>query len=747
MTPQQDFNVTKIFVVEDSPSQAAVMRHLLVQAGYAVQVFGNGRAAFDALTEQPDLILSDIAMPVMDGLALCEAVKRSPAWRHVPVILVTASNKFDELVNGLNALADGYLNKPYNPSVLIQTVANLLQRKAEGAIRPAQTSTALTVTQGGKTYPLVADRARVFDFFSIALLNSSVQAQELEEREKRLKETNVQLARHIELLSASEERFRSLIAAVPDIVYKLDSQGNFTFLNDAIARLGYDPAELVGQHFSALVHPEDVPNASAEHVLPMLSGSAIQHTPKLFNERRTKERMTVGLRVRLVTKSLASVFGELCTIGSALVHVEVNSMGLYGETAQAERKFIGTVGVIRDITERLLFEEELNQAKEIAETASRAKSEFLSSMSHELRTPLNAIMGFSQLLDAPDASLDDNQKECLQYIVDGGKHLLSLIDDILDLAKIESGSTTIAVYPTDPTPLLKFALEASERIARPRKVPITANLGDPLPAVLIDATRFRQVLLNLLSNAIKYNRADGEVRITTGVRDGRLRICVSDCGEGIPLERMPELFQPFNRLGFASSGIEGTGIGLVITKRLVESMGGEIGVNSETGVGSTFWVEFRIAADNDATQQDKATHAPGDPVPPPHPGREVSILYVEDNHVNAQLMRRSLARIPGVALHICENAETGIEFAHRHRPDLILMDVRLPGISGVEAVGILKTMPETRDIPVIAVTADAMLHDIRNARNAGFHAYLTKPIDLDALYERLRDALPACTPI
>ncbi|HJV28108.1 MAG TPA: response regulator [Aromatoleum sp.] len=735
--------MTRIYVVEDSPSQAAVMRHLLLQAGYEVAVFENGRAALDALNGQPDLILSDIAMPVMDGLALCEAVKRSPAWRHIPVILVTASNKFEELVNGLNALADGYLNKPYNPSVLIQTVSTLLQRKAAGAIRPAQTSTTLPVTQGGKTYPLVADRARVFDFFSIALQNSSVQAQELEEREKKLKETNVQLARHIELLSASEERFRSLIAAVPDIVYKLDSHGNFTFLNDAITRLGYDPAELIGQHFSTLVHPEDVPNASAELVLPRLSGSAAPHAPKLFNERRTKERMTVGLRVRLITKTHASVFGELCPIGSALVHVEVNSMGLYGETGQAERKFIGTVGVIRDITERLLFEEELNQAKEMAETASRAKSEFLSSMSHELRTPLNAIMGFSQLLDSPEAPLDDNQKQCLQYIVDGGKHLLRLIDDILDLAKIESGGNTLDIHSTDPAPLLKFALEASEKLARPRQVAVVAELPERLPNVMVDATRFRQVMLNLLSNAIKYNRPEGEVRLTAETRDGRLRVSVSDTGHGIPVERMPELFQPFNRLGFASSGIEGTGIGLVITKRLVESMGGEIGVDSDVGIGSTFWTEFPVDPTPELDIEDAEEMLPRDFIASLDPGRPVSILYVEDNAINALLMQRSLARVPGLVLHIRESGEEGIDFAHNHRPDLILMDVRLPGISGVDAVRILKSMPETRDIPVIAVTADAMVHDIRNARDAGFHAYLTKPIDLDTLYERLREALPA----
>lgn len=730
-----------IHVVEDSPSQAAVMRHLLAQAGYEVAVFPNGRDALDAIDAGPDLILSDIAMPVMDGLALCRAVKRCAHHRHIPVILVTASNKFDELVSGLNTLADGYLSKPYNPHILLQTVATLLRRKQADEILPAQACAPLPVRFGDKSYELVADRARVFDFFSIALLNSTVQAQELEEREKKLREANLQLARHVDLLSASEERFRSLIAAVPDIVYKLDAMGHFTFLNDAIARLGYDPGELIGQHFSTLVHPEDVPNASAGAVLPRLSGSRSPHAPKLFDERRTRERMTVGLRVRLITKNHASVFGELCTIGSALVHVEVNSMGLYGETAQAERKFIGTVGVIRDITERLLFEAELNQAKELAETASRAKSEFLSAMSHELRTPLNAIMGFSQLLDSPESPLDASQKQCLQYIADGGKHLLRLIDDILDLAKIESGGNPLEIRSTDPAPLLKFALEAGEKLARPRQISIHHEPA-PLPRLLIDGTRFRQILLNLLSNAVKYNRQGGEVRVTCSEHGDHLRLSVGDTGHGIPAAQLDQLFQPFNRLGHATSGIEGTGIGLVITKRLVESMHGSIGVASELGVGSTFHVDLPI--DRDASPAG-AAEAPDDPATHPEAPRfahPLEVLYIEDNNINALLMQRCLGRIEGLTLHVRGTAEEGIRFALEHRPDLILMDIRLPGISGVEAAQVLKSMPETRDIPVIAVTADAMLHDVRNAAAAGFHDYLTKPIDLDVLYARLRAAVP-----
>ena len=733
----------KIFVVEDSPSQAAVMRHLLTEVGHDVRTFANGQEALEALCANPDLVVSDINMPVMDGLALCRTIKSSPDYQHIPVILVTASNKFDELVSGLNALADGYLNKPYNPTVLLQTVSSLLQRQEQGMILPPRASTTLPVNQNGKAYQLVADRARLFDFFSIALQNSSVQAQELEEREKKLKEANLSLARNIELLTASEERFRSLVAAIPDIVYKLDSEGNFTFLNDSITRLGYEPGELVGQHFSVLIHPDDAAIANAAQVLPTLPKNLPSPSPKLFNERRSKDRMTIGLRVRLVTKSRTPVSAEVCTIGTSLLHVEVNSMGLYGETKNCERKFIGTVGVIRDISERLLFEEELKQARELAESASRAKSEFLSSMSHELRTPLNAILGFSQLLDSPYTPLDANQKECLQYVIDGGNYLLRLIDDILDLAKIESGSDMLDIRSIDPAPQIKFALESSEKLATAKQIRIRQEATGKLPNVLVDATRFRQVLLNLLSNAIKYNRSQGEVIVACSQDDGRLRISVTDTGHGIEAERLSELFQPFNRLGQENSAVEGTGIGLVITKRLIESMGGSIGVRSEAGVGSTFWVELAIdGLAAGATQHDEIATADRSGIPSGF-ARPVHVLYVEDNNVNALLMQRVLGQLDNLVLHVRTSAESGIAFAHQHHPDLILMDIRLPGISGVEAVRILKSIPETCRIPVIAVTADAMVHDIAQAQEAGFAAYVTKPFDLDELYHRLREAIPA----
>jgi len=720
-----------------------LLRHLLVESGYTVHVFGHGREALAAMHLQPDLILSDIDMPVMDGLALCRAIKSNPDYRDTALVLVTAIDRMDELLGGLNALADGYMIKPYNPQTMLETVASLLRKKADRSLPPPRAAEPTRVTVGERSFSLVADRERLFQFFAIAFLNSSIQARELEERSRQLKEANQALSRNVELLSASEERFRSLIEAVPDIVYKIDPDGNLSFVNDAIEQLGYSPAELLGKHFSVLIHPEDVDDVSAQTVIGRLPRGEPAAPPKLFDERRTKERMTVGLRVRLLARNNTIKHGEIHALGAQVVHVEVNSMGMYGVSARTDRKYIGSVGVIRDITDHMQFEQQLRQAKEIADAANRAKSDFLSAMSHELRTPLNAILGFSQLLDVPEHPLNDEQREMLQHIRDSGTHLLQLIGDVLDLSRIEAEDDGMRMVSAAPAPLLMATLGMVSKLAEARRLTLRNEFDATAPHLLIDPTRFRQVLLNLLSNAVKYNRPGGSVTLRSERRGARLRILVTDTGPGIPEERLAELFQPFNRLGMGARDIEGTGIGLVITRRLVERMGGEIGVDSVEGQGSTFWVEFLF--DNTPLplieEEDVAESTMAEPAPALD--QHLRVLYVEDNAMNAALMKQIMARVANVSLHVVETGEAGIHHASEHRPDLILMDIRLPGIDGVEATRILKSMPETRAIPVVAVTAEAMLHDTRRAGDAGFAAYLTKPINIEDIHRILREAVPA----
>lgn len=719
--------MAKIFVVEDSVSQAALLRHLLMEAHHQVSVFGNGQEALDALGDPPDLILSDIDMPVMDGLTLCNAVKSNPVHQDILFLLVTASSNLGQLVDGLNVMADGYLLKPCHHQVLVETVASLLQRRLLHDLPEPRRLPPTQVTLGQEKFQLLADRERVFEFFSIALLNSSIQARELEERERQLRESNHALARHVELLSASEERFRSLVETIPDIVYKVDARGHFSFINAAIVQLGYQPNELLGKHFSELLHPEDAETASAGKVLPSLPKGEAAPPPKLFDERRTRDRMTVGLRVRLRAKNQEIKMAEVQALGSELVFVEVNSMGMYGVSEAATRKYIGSVGVIRDITERLAFEDKLQSSRDEAERASQAKSQFLSSMSHELRTPMNAIIGFAQLLDMDD-KINPDQRENVQEIMKAGRHLLELINDVLDLAKVESGRLDLHLEPVSLHRLVKECLDLLRPLADQRQLSLHTGIGADA-VVLADSVRLKQVLLNLISNAIKYNRQGGSVCLSAHARDDRIRLEVSDTGLGIPLDRQHELFQPFSRLHGEIRQEEGSGIGLAISHRLVELMGGDIGVNSTPDQGSTFWLEL--------------LHTTPEPVHGLRPERLAAtgdvhacthrVLYIEDNPSNLRLVSTIFNHRKHIELITAPTPQLGIALAQAHQPDLILLDINMPGMNGYEVLEVFKNDPQLEAVPVVALTANAMLQDVERGRRAGFAEYLTKPLDIRSL--------------
>lgn len=377
----------------------------------------------------------------------------------------------------------------------------------------------------------------------------------------------------------------------------------------------------------------------------------------------------------------------------------------------------------------------LRTAKIHAETANRAKSQFLSSMSHELRTPLNAIMGFGQLLESdPEHSLGESQQVAVQHILRGGAHLLELINQVLDLAKIESGILALSIEPVGTHAVIADCLVTATAMADKIDISVHTDLPEKgaLPFVKADKTRLRQALLNLLSNATKYNDPGGSVTLACAAGEGgRLRFTVSDTGHGIPAEYQGKVFTPFNRLAAEGSEAEGTGIGLSITRQLVELMGGTIGFSSAEGKGSTFWFELPTATEEEreswsrdrAKRADRGMAAPID-LPP------CTVLYVEDNPANLQLMEMVLGRVGDLTLHSAPTAEIGIDMAKAVRPDLILMDINLPGMNGLEALKILRNTPATKGIPVVAVSANAMPHDIKIAEDAGFGGYITKPFNI-----------------
>ncbi|ENO88509.1 ATP-binding protein [Thauera linaloolentis] len=380
---------------------------------------------------------------------------------------------------------------------------------------------------------------------------------------------------------------------------------------------------------------------------------------------------------------------------------------------------------ILDISRQKETELAVKAARTEAERANQAKSEFLSSMSHELRTPMNAIFGFAQILEF-DERLNEDQQDSVQEILKAARHLLGLINEVLDLAKIDSGRITLSIE----TVLVDAVADECEQLLRPlaadRKISLHLPSG-PQGAVRADRVRLKQVLLNLLSNAIKYNHPQGEVRLTVDTAGPRLRITVADTGPGIAADKLGSLFQPFNRLDAEHGPVEGTGLGLAISRRMVEAMGGRIGVDSEPGRGCRFWIELPQA---DATPAAAPPARRSQPAESGSGGRQRHILYIDDNPVNLKLVTQILSRLRDIHLVTAHTPELGIELALTVKPDLILLDINLPGMDGYGVLQVFKADLQLRHIPVLALSANAMPKDIERGIGAGFTDYLTKPLDI-----------------
>jgi signal transduction histidine kinase/CheY-like chemotaxis protein len=384
---------------------------------------------------------------------------------------------------------------------------------------------------------------------------------------------------------------------------------------------------------------------------------------------------------------------------------------------------------------------ELEAAKSAAEKANLAKSDFLSSMSHELRSPLNAILGFAQLMESATPEPSDPQKESIAQILRAGWHLLELINQVLDLAVIESGKVSMSLEPVSVGDVMSECQAMMDPEAQQRGVTMTFPRFQNPAFVSADRTRLKQIVINLISNAIKYNKPHGTVVVecVTSTPE-RTRLTVSDTGAGLSPEKLAQLFQPFNRLGQEAAGVAGTGIGLVVTKRLAELMEGALGVESVAGKGSVFWCDLpsstapRVVLDHpEAAAVDDAHAMAGAPMR--------TVLYVEDNPANMKLVEQLIARRSDIQLLTAVNGTLGVEAARTSQPTVILMDINLPGISGVDAFRLLRGDPRTAHIPVVALSANAMPRDIQSSLDAGFFRYLTKPIKVKEFMETLNAAL------
>jgi len=408
--------------------------------------------------------------------------------------------------------------------------------------------------------------------------------------------------------------------------------------------------------------------------------------------------------------------------------------GRYLRVVERKTPEHGTVSLMMDVTDDVLREAELR-------TASAAKSEFLSSMSHELRTPLNAVLGFAQLLERDRKQpLSERQQERLQHVLRGGEHLLRLIDDVLDLARIEAGRVTISCEPVVLRDVLAEVATTLEPMAARAQITLeVAPLSVDLPRVVADRTRLAQILMNFGSNAIKYGKPGGHATFAVTAAKTSMRITVIDDGIGIPADKRAKLFEPFQRAGQETGPIEGTGIGLVISKRLAGLMYGSVGFSSEAGQGSRFWVEVPTHHVQVADLTKEATVAPVASALAAGGARH-KVVYVEDNPSNIAFMRELVEDLASVELLTAPTAEIGLPLIRAHRPAVVIMDINLPGMSGFDAAKQLLEWPETAGIPIVGLSAAALVKDTARGKDAGFYRYLTKPVkvaELTAVLEEL----------
>lgn len=456
------------------------------------------------------------------------------------------------------------------------------------------------------------------------------------------------------------------------------------------------------------------------------------------------ERAEAGIKLVMHEKKVTDYELTARARDGATTVVSYNATTFYDR----DRTLQGVFAAARDVTDRKHSEQmlqeknlELENAKSIAEKANLAKSDFLSSMSHELRSPLNAILGYAQLMETETPPPTSMQSESIAQILQAGWHLLKLINEILDLAVVESGKVSLSLEPVALADVMSECQAMMEPQAQQRGIEMTFPPQDDGSFVWADRTRLKQIVINLLSNAIKYNRENGTVVVDcVASAENYTRISVRDTGEGLIPEQLAQLFQPFNRLGQEATGVAGTGIGLVVTKQLTELMEGVLGVESTARIGSVFWIDLlTTGAPALAAGGNKLADAVQAPVTATGAGR--TLLYVEDNPANMKLVEQLIARSPNLRLLTAVNGTLGIEIAQSANPDVILMDINLPGINGIEALALLREDPATVHIPVIALSANAMARDIALGMEAGFFSYLTKPIKINEFMDTLNEAL------
>jgi CheY-like chemotaxis protein len=701
----------RLVVADDDTMQLKLLTFHLRRLGCEVESAADGAAALElAQRTRPDAIVSDVMMPKLDGYGLCMAARHDPTLRDVPIVLTT--NTFLESSDkelGMRAGADAFVTRTPQLTELLQTLESVLARQR--APRTVQYSLELSRDHASRIL------------------------QQLERQVSR----NSRLSQHCAILSAELSVLRSISQALAQsedlesaltsaLVACFDAGGVATGAvvlsePDGGVRIWSPPG--AGDAFAlAFQAPEQM--ALLHSFISRRSTTALSiETVAAAPERELLEREGFESLVVVPLIQGATVLGALVMASKSAGLVERERV-LFAEAIANQIAVALTVKHAFETLEHRVAERtaQLQQARDEAERANRAKTSFLSAVSHDLRTPLNAILGFAQLLDLDE--LAPEQADSVRQILSGGGHLLDLINEVLDISRIESGYLHLTIEPTDPDAVIDDAIELIRPLASQRRLTVTIERGDARVPIKADRQRLKQVLLNLLSNAVKYNREGGSIVVSRSERDGTCRIAVTDTGHGIAKAKQALLFTPFQRLGAELTGVEGTGLGLSLAHALAERMGGSLGVESREREGSTFWIDLPIAEGVDVGERR-----------PRETGRTAAtpegvgtVLYVEDNMANLRLMERMLARRRGVNLVHATTGAAALALVHAHPPDLILLDVQLPDMSGADVLAELKRRPEVQSVPVVVLTADAAPELPGRFVAAGAAAFLTKPLDV-----------------
>jgi len=516
--------------------------------------------------------------------------------------------------------------------------------------------------------------------------------------------------------------YRELFEFAPVAYHEIDAAGILRRVNQTECRmLGYTREEMIGKPVWQFV-AADQQEQSREAVRRKVTG---EEPPAPF-ERDFLRRDGGYLILEIYDNLIYNRAGQVTGIRSVLLDV-------------TDRRLAEQL-LANEVTERERLTVALRRSKEEAEKANRAKSEFLSRMSHELRTPLNAILGFAQLLEM--SALDRDKREAVAQILKAGQHLLGLINEVLEISRIEAGRLSLSPEPVLISSAIQETLDLLTPMAVRRNIMLRDEGGkERRRYVMADQQRLKQVLLNLISNAIKYNSDDGTVTIATEEVDGsRLKIRIRDTGPGIKPDSLPKLFTPFERLGAEQTGVEGTGLGLALSKRLLEMMGGSIGVENNPDRGSTFWMELPLVQDP-VQQLETAMPVVSTAIRPAQQQRQRIVLYVEDNLSNITLIEHIVVHRPHVKLVAAMQGRLGLDLAREHRPDLILLDLHLPDISGEDVLYALRQEPTLQNTPIIVISADATRGRIERLQSMGVLDYLPKPLDIKRFLQLLDTCL------